>query len=145
MRDLKKKNTKVSSFAYPVSTGVENRSSFAPHHKDWERVPNRKWLVQTGVEARGLVDQRSNVELFCILTCYLRAQAIENEALTLVHEADVEWMENINVWATTHKVLAKNANATTHYWKKYGFALYHNVSSTTFKRAQATYTNLYHW
>jgi hypothetical protein len=143
VRDLKKENTKVSSFTYPVSIGVENRSSFAPHNTDWKRAPSRKWLVQTGVEAHGLVDQRSNVELFCILTCYLRAQAIENDSHTSVHEADVEWMENINLWATTHKVLAKNAKGTMTYWKRYGFALYHNVSSTMFKRAQATYTNLY--
>jgi hypothetical protein len=142
MMDLKKVNTKVSSFTYPVTKGVENTTSFTPP-KDWKRKPTRTWLTQTGEGARGLSDQRSNVELFCILTCYTSAQAIENDAFTAPKDEDIPWMENIRLWASSHKELAKMANPILMYWQKYGFALYHNVSSTTYKRAQATYTYAY--
>ena len=142
MTDLSKKNTKVSSFVYPVSAGVANATSFKPP-VDLNRIPDRKWLVETGKEARGLTDQRSNIELFCILTCCARAQVIEKDAFTPVHDEDIQWVENINRWAASHKELAKNAHTTVAYWKKYGFALYHNVSSSTFKRVQATYTRFY--
>ena len=101
----------VSSFTYPVSKGVENTTSFTPH-KDWNKVPTRKWL---GEEARGLVDQRSNVELFCILTCYSRYLVIEKDFETAPHDGDVPWMENIRLWASAHKDLAKTANATLSY------------------------------
>ena len=142
MMDLKKENTKVSSFTYPVSKATENTTSFTPP-EDRAKKPTRKWLTTTGEGARGLSDQRSNIELFCILTCYSSAQAIENEPFTAPNDADIPWIENISLWAKKHKELAKKAKPILMYWQKYGFALYHNVSSTTYKRAQATYTHAY--
>ena len=109
-----------------------NKSIFTPP-ANLQSDPGRTWLRKTGTAAGQLSAQRSNIELFCLLTCLSQANALASDAFTDVSEADAEWVADIEIWAKANPTLAKHSQSMPSYWKKYGFALYHNISSERYR------------
>ena len=119
---------KESAFTFAVNEGVMNHSEFTPP-PNIQRNPDRAWLQKTGTMAGQLTAQRSNIELFCLLTCTARAKDLQSDSFEDIADADAKWVSDIELWAKANPTLAHNASALTTYWKKYGFALYQNISS----------------
>ena len=118
---------KESAFSFADNEGVMNHSVFTPP-SNIQRNPDRAWLQRTGTMAGQLTAQRSNIELFCLLTCTARAKDLQSDPFGDVADADAKWVSDIELWAKANPTLAANASAMTTYWEKYGFALYHNIS-----------------
>ena len=128
MMDSTKKGLLSSSFAFPLHQASKSSASFTAASNILNEV-DTQWLIDTSFNAARLVAQRSNVELLCLFTCLNKAKALELAGKDGPLDGNAEWIGNIQQWARINKTLAKQSTYICAYFKKYGFALYHNVAN----------------
>jgi hypothetical protein len=128
MKDNKKKGALTSSFAYPLHEATKTTSTFSVS-SDIHTDVDKKWLMETSSQAASLGTQRSNLELFCLFTCFNKAKELESAGKDGPQDGNMDWIQNINQWAANNTTLAKQSGYVVAYFKKYGFAMYQNVAS----------------
>ena len=128
MKDNKKKGALTSAFAYPLHEATKTTTSFLVSSNIHNAV-DTKWLMETSSQAASLCTQRSNLELFCLFTCFNKAKELESAGKDGPQDGNMDWIQNINQWAANNTTLAKQSGYVVAYFKKYGFAMYQNVAS----------------
>ena len=131
MRDNKKKGALTSAFAYPLHEATKTTSSFSVSTNIHNAV-DTQWCMETSTQAASLGTQRSNVELFCLFTCFNKAKELESAGKDGPLDGNMAWIQRINQWADNNTTLAKQSGYVVAYFKKYGFAMYQNVASDRF-------------
>jgi hypothetical protein len=118
----------ASSFSLPVHHATTSTSSFTATSNIHNEV-NTQWLADTSTHASRLVAQRSNVELLCLFTCLNKAGELQEKGEDGPKDGNDVWITNIQQWANSNKTLALQSSYVCAFFKKYGFALYHNVAN----------------